>query len=52
MASNGHISADSLGRRMDEFHNSWESLIDRKPSYFNSILTSFLNSHIFTGGNV
>ena len=52
MASNGHISADSLGRRMDEFHNSWESYIDRKPSYFNSILPPFLNSHTLTGGYV
>ena len=23
MESNGHLSADALGRRMDEFYNSW-----------------------------
>ena len=35
MASNGHLSADALGRRMDEFHNSWEISLDIKLSDFN-----------------
>ena len=52
MASNGHLSADALGRRMDEFHNSWESYLDIKISDFNSRLTSVFNSHGFPDNNV
>ena len=52
MASNGKVSTDSLGRRMDEFHNSWESSLDIKLSYFNSRLTSVLNSHGLPGSHV
>ena len=28
MALNDNLSADALGRRMGEFHNSWESSLD------------------------
>ena len=52
MTSNGHLSADALGRRMDEFHNSWESSLDIKLSYFNSRLTSVLNNNGLPGSNV
>ena len=37
---------------MDEFHNSWESSLDIKLSYFNSGLTSVLNIHGLPGSNV
>ena len=30
---------------MDEFHNSWESSLGIKHSYFNSRLTYIFNSH-------
>ena len=52
MASNGNLSADSLGRSMEEFHNSWESSLDIKLSYFNSIFTSVLNSYGLPLSNV
>ena len=52
MASNGHLSADALGRRMDEFHNSWEISLDIKLSDFNQILTSILDSYGLPGSNV
>ena len=52
MVSNGHLSDDALGRRMDEFHNSWESYLDIKISDFNSRLTSVFNRHGFPGSNV
>ena len=51
MASNGNFSADAICRRMDEYHNSWESLLDIKPSNFNSRHTSVLNRHALSGSN-
>ena len=52
MESNGQLSADALSRRMDKFHNSWESYLDIKLSYINSRLTSVSNSHCLPGSNV
>ena len=37
---------------MDEFHNSWESNLDIKLSYFNPRLTSVLNSLGLPGSNM
>ena len=42
MESNGHLYANVLGRRMDKFHNFWESSLDIKLSNFNSGLTCVL----------
>ena len=36
---------------MDEFHNSWESSLDIKLSYFNTKITSVLNIHGLPGSN-
>ena len=44
MVSNGYLSTDSLGRRMDEFHNSWDISIDIKLSGFNVRLTGVLQA--------
>ena len=52
MVSNGHLSDDALGRRMNEFHNSWESYLDIKLSGFNSRLTSVFNSNGLPGSNM
>ena len=52
MASNGNLSDDVLGGRMDEFHNSWEISLDIKLSYFNPRVTSVLNIHGLPGINM
>ena len=45
VASNRHLSDNSLGMRVDKFENSWERYLDIKLSHFNSRLTFDLNSH-------
>ena len=52
MASNEPLYADALDSSMDKFHNSWESYIDIKLSYFNSRLNSVFISNGLPGSNV
>ena len=52
MASNRHLPADALGRRMDKFHNSWERSLEIKLSDLNSGLDFVLNIHGLSGSNV